>query len=774
MRNTLNNRSSLLVFMLFGVLLVIGSCGKTAQEPSGEQQQTTAESTAAAQTDENQDTQKKTSGDPSTAEQSADTGENNLADASSPYLRMHADNPIHWYKWGEKAFRKAKEEDKPIFLSIGYYTCHWCHVMERKVFMDKELAQKFNDLFVNIKVDREQRPAVDHTYMTAAHRMGRRGGWPLSVFMTPEKKPFFIGTYIPPERISPLLDRLGKLWTNPDQRKKLLKSASKVSEAMQQAATGSATGEGPGKSELHGAYDGLVAQFDEQHAGFGQSQKFPSPHNLIYLLRYWHRTDKEKALSMVTRTLDAMRTGAMYDHVGYGFHRYSTDREWKLPHFEKMLYDQAMLTYAYAEGYQATDKQRYRRTAEQTISFVNRDMGAENGGFYSALASGANGIEGAEYVWSIQEVRDALPEERASLVINTYNMTEEGNYKKEASGERTGKNVLQRTAPISELARDHELSEDAYREALHKAHRTLLAYREENKPQMGVDDKVLTDWNGMMIAALAKSARAFDKQKYADQAKRAAEFVLSELETDDGRLKHRYLDGEVGVTGKATDYAYLTWGLIELYQTTFETKWLKKAIALTDTFVEHYWDRDAGGFYFSPDFEEMPMGRQKQVRDGARPSANSVAMWNLFRLGRITANSSYEEKAKKIGEAFSGRVTQRPASATMMMTAVDLMVGPSYEVVIAGDPEAKDTRRMLRAVWDRYIPRKVVVQRPAGASPEITSIAEYTEPQTPKNERATAYVCMNYACKLPTNSIQKMNELLNAEYAVQPSGPDQN
>jgi len=755
----------LLFFVLMSSgFLLFSSCSPSAQQT--DEQKKNGEKTKKETSEQKQDSDNDTARD--AAEETA-SGKNRLANATSPYLRIHADNPVHWYPWGEEAFNQAKQKDKPIFLSIGYYTCHWCHVMERKVFMNDEIAEQLNNTFVNIKVDREQRPAVDHTYMTAAHRMGRRGGWPLSVFMTPDKKPFFIGTYIPPKRIKPMIKKMNQLWSN--QREKLLQNANKISKALSQTSGGA--GDEVGKEALHSAFSGLSSQFDEEHAGFGSGTKFPSPHNMLFLLRYWKRTEKEKALTMATRTLDAMRRGGMYDHIGYGFHRYSTDPEWKLPHFEKMLYDQAMLTYTYAEAYQATEKERYKRTVQETVQFVERDMGADNGGFFSALASGTDAAEGGEYIYSTDEVRDVLSDSLASLVIDVYNMTEEGNYREEASGEKTGKNIPRRTASIPALAKEHDMTPKTLRTKLETARKKLYEYR-ETRPQVGVDDKILADWNGMMIAALAKAGRVLGEKKYTRRAEHAAEFILSTLQTENGRLKHRYREGDVGITGKATDYAYFTWGLLELYQTTFKTKYLEQAIALTDTFLKYYWDKENGGFYFSPSFADTPMGRQKQVRDGARPSANSVAMWNLFRIGRITANSKYQEKARQVGAAFSSRVSRRPSSMTMMMTAVDSMVGPSFEVVISGDPESDDTRKMLRALWDKYVPRKVVVQRPAGESPEIAKLASYTKNQLPKNGRATAYVCQNYACKLPTTSISKMNDLLDgrATFPEQQKGED--
>ncbi len=736
--------------------VLFAACGPTSQENTEARAQE-------QQSDQQQDVSNQKEGEPddSPEESSKQTDSdetNDLANASSPYLRIHADNPVHWYPWGEEAFNKAKQEDKPIFLSIGYYTCHWCHVMERKVFMNEEIARQLNDVFVNIKVDREQRPAIDHTYMTAAHRMGRRGGWPLSVFMTPDRKPFFISTYIPPGRMSKLIPRIDRMWNN--KRDQLLQNANNVNDALSRTSTGGGGEEVITDEMLTKTYEGLLEQFDEEHAGFGSSQKFPSPHNLLFLLRYWDRTGEEQARTMATRTLDAMRRGGLFDHIGFGFHRYSTDAEWKLPHFEKMLYDQALLTYAYAEGYQVTGMDRYARTVSETIEFVNRDLGSDTGGFYSALASGTEEMEGGEYVYSIEEVRDVLSDELASLVIEVFNMTEEGNYREEASGEKTGKNIPRRTASLLELARERDMKPTMLRKKLEIARSKLYEYR-ETRPQVGVDDKILADWNGMMIAALARAGRVLGEEAYVNRAEEAAQFVLSTLMTDDGRLKHRYRDGNVGITGKATDYAYFTWGLIELYETTFKTTYLKKAIALTETFTEHYWDQNNGGYYFSPSFADTPMGRQKQVRDGARPSANSVAMWNLFRLGRMTANSDLEDRAERVVDAFSGRVKQRPSSMTMMMTAVDTMVGPSFEVVISGDPNRKDTRKMLRALWDKYVPRKVVLQRPTGSAPPITKLAPYTENQVPIDGQATAYVCQNYACKLPTGSISKMIQLLD-------------
>ncbi len=739
-----------LVFLctLLLVFLFPACTAKNGNGPDGENRSETREEKGSGDQTEKPDQEK---------EPTKETDRNRLADATSPYLKMHADNPVDWHPWGEEAFQKAKEKDRPIFLSIGYYTCHWCHVMERKVFMNEDIARHLNESFISVKVDREQRPAVDHTYMTAAHRMGRRGGWPLSVFMTPDKKPFFIGTYIPPEKFKTLVQRLSKLWNNSNQRKKLIQNAERVEKALQSSA--GASEREFGKDILHRTFKGLKQQFDDENAGFGTGQKFPSPHKLLFLLRYGDRTGKEKAWNMVTRTLDAMRRGGMYDHIGFGFHRYATDPTWQLPHFEKMLYDQALLTCAYTEAYQATEKNRFKRTAEETIKFVQRDLGSDTGAFYSALASGSGGEEGGEYIWSTKRVREVLNEELASLVIDVFQMKDEGNYQKESTGKKTGKNVLRRSKSIPELAEERGMDPSTLRSKLEAA-RTKMHRDRESRPQVGTDTKILTDWNGLMIAALSRAGRILDEQSYIERARRTANFILSTLRGKDGRLRHRYRNGNVGIAGRATDYAYLTWGLIELYQSTFETRWLRTALSLTDTFIKHYWDQPSGGFFFSADFEDHPMGRQKQFRDGARPSANSVALWNLLRLGRITAREELEKKARRIFSAAPGRYTQRPSSLAMMMVGVDFDVGPAFEVVIAGDPQAEDTQKMLRHLRELYVPRKVVLLRPKGDRPDISEIASYTGPQKPKDGRATAYVCQNYACELPTTSVEKMKKLL--------------
>ncbi|PSQ73035.1 MAG: thioredoxin domain-containing protein, partial [Bacteroidetes bacterium QH_6_64_77] len=534
---------------------------------------------------------------------------NRLADEQSPYLRQHKDNPVEWYPWGEEAFETAHQEDKPIFLSIGYSTCHWCHVMERESFEDQEVAAVLNDGFIPIKVDREERPDVDSIYMDVCQMMRGQGGWPLTVLLTPDRKPFFAATYLPKEGrfqqtgLMDLLPRVQKLWQN--DRDKLLEDAEEVTDLLRRSTEEQERGDAPGPQLLSEAARQLSRQFDRTHGGFGSAPKFPAPHNLLFLLRHWHRTGEERALDMVTETLDQMRLGGMFDQVGYGFHRYSTDQQWKLPHFEKMLYDQAMHVLAYTDAYQATGEERYERTAREVLTYVLRDLQAPDNGFYSAEDADSENEdgemkEGAFYVWSTDEIRELLDPDLAELVIDVYNMAPEGNYQEESTGERTGKNVLHLDRSLADEAERRDLDEDALRDRLETARTTLLEARSE-RPRPHLDDKVLTDWNGLMVAALATAARVFDDPDYEAAARRTAQFLLDTMRDAEGRLLHRYREGEAGIQATLDDYAFLTWGLLELYETTFESQWLRAAQEHLDASLDRFWDAEGGGFYMTPD-----------------------------------------------------------------------------------------------------------------------------------------------------------------------------
>jgi uncharacterized protein YyaL (SSP411 family) len=689
---------------------------------------------------------------------------NLLINETSPYLRQHAHNPVDWYPWGPEAFEKAQRENKPIFLSIGYSTCHWCHVMAHESFEHPEVARLMNETFVSIKVDREERPDIDNVYMSACQVMTGSGGWPLSIIITPDKKPFFAATYIP--RVGrfgligmmELIPQIRELWAT--RRSEALSLSNKIATVLQQTPQDTA-GEELDEATLELTYQQLTERFDGQHYGFSNAPKFPTPHNLLFLLRYWKRSSNKAALDMVEKTLQAMRRGGIYDHVGFGFHRYSTDSQWLVPHFEKMIYDQAMLAMAYTEAYQATGEEVYEKTAREIFTYVLRDMTVPEGGFCSAEDADSEGEEGKFYLWTRDEVGQALSNEEANFVAKIFNIEKDGNFAEQATGKKSGLNILHLTKTIGELTSDFNLSQQDLQAHLELIRQKLFAYREKRIHPMK-DDKILADWNGLMIAALAKGAQALDEPEYAEAARRAADFILGNMRKPDGRLWHRYRDGQAGIEANLDDYAFLVWGLIELYEAIFDAKYLELALELTSDMVKHFWDEDSGGLYLTPDDGESLFSRKKEIYDGAIPSGNSVAMLNLLRLGRMTATSGLEEKAARIGSAFPGSVKQSPSAHTQLMVALDFGIGPCYEVVIAGKAQAEDTKSMLKVLTARFLPNKVVLFNPdEQESPEIAKLAEFTKTQSSIKGKATAYVCLNYNCKLPTADIGKMLELLN-------------
>jgi uncharacterized protein len=581
--------------------------------------------------------------------------------------------------------------------------------------------------------------------------------------MTPDKKPFFAGTYIPRETrygrtgMLDLIPRITEVWAQ--KKSELLHSAGQMAEALQQAED-LQKGDAPGRETLQRAFEELCQRFDAERGGFSRSPKFPTPHNLYFLLRHWRRTGDTQALHMVEKTLQEMRQGGIYDHIGFGFHRYATDPEWLIPHFEKMLYDQALIAMAFTETYQVTGKKVYAQTVHEIITYVLRDMTSPEGGFYSGEDADSEGQEGKFYVWTGDELRAALLPDEADLIIRLFNITKAGNFHDEATGESTGSNIFHLGRSFCESAHALKMTEHDLYIRFETVREKLFALRSQ-RIHPHKDDKVLTDWNGLMIAALARAAQVFDTPAYAAAAKKAVSFILNNLHTPEGRLLHRYRDGEAGVPGMADDYAFFIWGLIELYEATFETEHLLTALALQHDMLEHFWDAQGRGFYFTADDAEKLLVRQKEIYDGAVPAGNSAAMLNLLRLARITGRSDFADRAQGIARSFAGIVSKVPSAYTQFMTSVSSAIGPSHEIVIAGDPQAEDTREMLRALRRAFIPDKVVVLRPADEhSSAITSIAPYTRQHAAIDGRATAYVCRNYACDLPTTSVAKMLELL--------------
>ena len=691
---------------------------------------------------------------------------NRLTFEKSPYLLQHAENPVDWYPWGDEAFEKARRENKPIFLSIGYSTCHWCHVMEKESFDDPEVAKLMNDTVVSIKVDREERPDLDSIYMTAAQMMTGSGGWPLNIIMTPAKKPFYAATYIPKQSrmgflgMIELMPQIKEMWDK--KREDVLLSANQITAALGQMQR-ETKGDELNEEIMDMAYKQLDEHFDEKHGGFGHAPKFPSPHNLIFLLRYWKRTNNKNSLAMVEKTLREMRLGGIYDHVGFGFHRYSTDSRWLIPHFEKMLYDQAMLAMAYTELFQATGKEVYGTTAQEIFTYVLRDMTAPHGGFYSGEDADSEGEEGKFYLWAEEELRQILKKEEAELIIRVFNIEENGNFTEPGEEVRTGKNIPYLRKSLIELASELNIPEKAFRAQLEAVRQKLFAVR-NNRIHPLKDDKILVDWNGLMVAAFSKGARVFDKSEYAEAARSAVDFILKNMRQPDGRLLHRYRDGQAAIMAYLDDYAFFIWGLLELYETTFDAKYLRVALELNTDLLKHFWDDKIGGFYFTPDDGEGLIIRKKEIYDGAIPSGNSVAMMNLIRLGRITADSGLEDKAVMIGRSFSTVVRQAPSAYAQLMVAVDFAVGPSYEVVIAGDSQAEDTKAMVKAVSKPFVPNKIVLLHPTEQKEaDIVRIAAFTKNQVAIGGKATAYICQNYSCRQPTTDINKMLELLDVK-----------
>ena len=669
---------------------------------------------------------------------------NRLIKEKSPYLLQHAYNPVAWDPWGDEALATAAREDKPILLSIGYSTCYWCHVMEQESFEDPEIARLMNEWFVSIKVDREERPDLDALYMTAVQAMSGQGGWPMTVFLTPEGRPFWGGTYFPPEDaygrpgFRTVLRSIHEAWQA--KRADLLATSQSITQALQ-AETQRLTTVPLTRETLQEAVAQLSAQYDPDHGGFGPAPKFPRPHALSFLLRVWYRDRDPKPLEMVETTLQAMARGGIHDHLGGGFHRYSTDERWLVPHFEKMLYDQALLALAYLEAFQITGKADYAQVARGIFTYVLRDLRDPQGAFLSAEDAGEVGKEGEFYVWSPSQVEAVLGVEGAAPFNQAYDVTDQGNFE--------GHSLLHLNQQLSAV------------EHLALARAKLLQER-NRRPRPHRDDKILTDWNGLMIGALAYGAKALGEPAYGEAGAGAATFLLDRLQRS-GQLLHRYRDGQAEIHAFLDDYAFLSWGLLALYEATGEARWLSEAKRLMTQALPLFWDDAAGGLFLSGAKNETLIARTKELYDGAIPSGNSVAALVLVRLSQLTMDEAMQDKAKRLIEAFSGEVARAPHAFPQFLIAVDGWLGPSQEIVIAGDPDAPATRRMLEHVHRRFLPRASVVLHPPGeAGRTIESLIPFVANQVQLNGQPTAYVCENYLCKLPTTDVAKLVELLDA------------
>lgn len=678
---------------------------------------------------------------------------NRLIDETSPYLIQHAHNPVDWYPWGPEAFERARSEDKPIFLSVGYSSCHWCHVMEHESFENEDIAAVLNEHFVSIKVDREERPDVDEIYMTAVQAMTQQGGWPMSVFLTPELEPFFGGTYFPPEDrygrpgFKKVLLHIAKTWE--DKRAEIEAGADELSGHMRKILSGApADGGNLDPGLISAAADELVAQFDSVYGGFGRAPKFPSSPSIAVLLREYNRTGDSKYLSAATHTLDRMATGGIYDHLGGGFARYSVDDQWLVPHFEKMLYDNAQLAVAYIEAFQVTHDPFYRQVVEETLAYVMRDMTDERGGFYSAEDADSEGEEGKFYIWRHEDILAALDTKPAERFIAYYNVKPEGNFRS-TDEYHAGQNILHTPRPIEDVAADFGESVDEFRESLQAAETRLLAVRNE-RTRPGLDDKVLSAWNGLMISGFAKAYQVFRHEDHRRAAQRAAGFVLDEM-TDNGMMYRTYRNGESKLPGYLDDYAFVVAGLIDLYEATFDVRWLNAAENLTESMIERFWDDEHAGFFFTGDEHKNLLVRTRPAYDGAIPSGNSVAALNLLRLAKLLDNQDYYNCAESLLELHRTNMRRIPRGHLTMLTAADFYLYPPKEIAIAGDPQASGTIELLSIVHTQFVPNKVLalLDPQAGNADALESRMPLLAMKEPVDGKSAAYVCQNFACKQP-------------------------
>ncbi len=684
------------------------------------------------------------------------SGKNRLSREKSHYLLQHAENPVDWYPWGEEAFAKARREDKPIFLSIGYSTCHWCHVMAHESFEDEEVGRMLNEFFVAIKVDREERPDVDMVYMAVCQAITLKGGWPLSVFMTPDAKPFYAGTYFPKTGkmgMPGFLDMIGHIanaWAS--DRGPLLEASEKITKGIQPRPSSGSIAE-LGLDTLKKGYDQLAQAFDPKWGGFGSAPKFPTPHNLTFLLRWHRRNGEANALHMVEKTLDNMRYGGIFDHIGYGFCRYSVDERWLVPHFEKMLYDQAMLTMAYTEAHQATGEARHGKVATEILTYVLRDMTAPQGGFYTAEDADSEGEEGLFYVWTPREIQEHLGKDLSDLFCRFYDVGPHGNFE-------DGRSILHTRIPLVNFAAQENIEVAELQNLFEEARERLFVAREKRVHPLK-DDKILTSWNGLMIAAMAKAYQALGDQAYVDAAAGAASFISNNLKKDGHRLFRRYRDGDVAYPGYLDDYSNFVWGLIELYEATFETSYLEEAINLNHTMIDLFWDETYGGFFYSGKDNEVLIKQSKEIYDGAIPSSNSVAALNLVRLGHLTGDRDLANRAEQLTGTFAKRIKAYPSAYTQFLAALDFIIGPSHEIVIVESQNGKSSQSMVEAIHKQFVPNKVLLLRPAdGQRDRIATLAPFTKELESQGDSPAVHICEQQSCQKTVTEVDQIEEAL--------------
>jgi uncharacterized protein YyaL (SSP411 family) len=683
---------------------------------------------------------------------------NRLINETSPYLLQHANNPVDWYPWGEEALERARSEDKPILLSIGYSACHWCHVMERESFENETIAGLMNDNFVSIKVDREERPDLDQVYMQAVQMLTGSGGWPMTVFLTPEGKPFYGGTYFPPEDrqgmpgFPRLLTSIAEAYsTNRGEIDRVTKQLTTQMSQSNQVSQGTSI---LTVDILHKAYSSLATNFDYQNGGFGNAPKFPQPMTPEFLLRYYHHGYNPRALELVELTLEKMAYGGIYDQIGGGFHRYSTDAYWLVPHFEKMLYDNALLARLYLHTYLITGRALYRRVVEETLDYVLREMTDSSGGFYSAQDADSEGVEGKFFVWSPDEINSVMGDADGEVFAGYYGVTGAGNFE--------GKNILNIRQDPEEFAETKGLTADQLGDIINRGSKALLEVREQRIHPMR-DDKVLASWNGLMLRSFAEAAAALGRPDYLAVAIKNAEFLARSMKSD-GRLLRTYRDGQAKLLGYLEDYSFVIDGLLALYEATFDLRWLDEAVTLADSMIELFWDEGIGGFYDTGSDHETLVVRPRDVFDNAQPCGGSVASDVLLRLAVFTGNNDYSAKATVPLRSLHQAMSQSPGGTGHWLSALDFYVSPPKEIAVIGPRDDPTTQALLDTVFHRFLPNKVVM----GVETPLIPADDNSEADIPLlagrgmvGGLPTAYVCQNYACQLPVTDPAGLAEQLS-------------
>ncbi len=692
---------------------------------------------------------------------------NRLINEASPYLLQHAHNPVDWYPWGDEALNKAKNENKPIFLSIGYSACHWCHVMEHESFENKAIAKLLNKHFVSIKVDREERPDLDEIYMTSVQIMTGSGGWPMSVFLTPELKPFYGGTYFPPEDkygrpgFKTVLNHLIKLWEQ--KKEQVINFSVQFTDQIRKHSGLMRNGEGEiRKDHLEHAAEALKQSYDHEFGGFGDAPKFPPGKSISFLLRYYNHTNDKEFLNIASTTLQKMAYGGMYDQIGGGFHRYSVDDQWLVPHFEKMLYDNALLSQVYLEAYQLTKNPLFKRICEEVLSYVATEMTSNNGGFYSSEDADSEGKEGIFYIWDYDELMEILGDQDGELFCRFFNIKRRGNFSSHEAYHKN-LNIPHISNSPENIAREVGITIKDLQIKIDKIRTKLFLVRNQ-RVHPGKDDKIITAWNSLMISSYSRAYQILENDEYLDLAKKAANFILEEM-VRSGELFRIHRKGITKIAGNFNDYSYFITALIDLYEADFDIRWLKTADEMTRVMISKFWDDIHGGFYFTEDKQDDLIVRTKPTYDGAVPSGNSMAAMALFRLAKLLDNESYFNKAEKILKVNSTSISKAPRGYMNMLSAVDFYLFPPKEIAIVGQFASSETKAVFTAVHSMFIPNKVLAlydSRLPNAD-ELVKWVPLLKSKSQISDKTTVFVCKNFTCKMPVTSVEKLITLLEKD-----------